>query len=90
VLSHEIVDLLVLQLDVVLLLLELDQCRRERCWKSCLPFEMNLGSAMDARLQTAVSSGAEYSMTSVQRLDDLIVPRFFWLDLAAGWLASRK
>jgi hypothetical protein len=35
---------------------------------------------MDARLQTAVSSGEEYSMISVQRLDDLMVPRFFWFD----------
>jgi hypothetical protein len=59
-----------------------------RCWKSYLPFEMKLGRAMDARLQTAVSSGAEYSMISVQRLDDLIVPRFFWLDLAVKWLVS--
>jgi hypothetical protein len=49
---------------------------------------MKLGRAMEARLQTAVSSGAEYSMISVQRLDDLIVPRFFWLDLAAGRLTS--
>lgn len=35
---------------------------------------------MDARLQTAVSSGEEYSIISVQRLDDLMVPRFFWFD----------
>ena len=37
----------------------------------------------DARLQTAVSSGEEYSMISMQRLEDLMVPRFFWLDLPA-------
>jgi hypothetical protein len=42
---------------------------------------MNVGSAIEARLQTAVSSGEEYSMISVQRLEDLIVPRFFWFDL---------
>lgn len=42
---------------------------------------MNDGSARDARLQTATSSGAEYSMISVQRFDDLMVPRFFWFDL---------
>ena len=50
-------------------------------WKSYLPLEMKVGKARDARLQTAVSSGEEYSMISVQRFDDLIVPRFFWLDL---------
>ena len=33
----------------------------------------------DARLQTVVSSGEEYSMISMQRLEDLMVPRFFWL-----------
>ena len=50
-------------------------------WKSYLPFVMKVGKARDARLQTAVSSGEEYSMISVHRFDDLIVPRFFWLDL---------
>ena len=35
---------------------------------------------MEARLQTAVSSGEEYSMISVHRLDDLMVPRFCWFD----------
>jgi hypothetical protein len=39
---------------------------------------------MEARLQTAVSSGAEYSMISVQRFEDLIVPRFFWFDFSAS------
>jgi hypothetical protein len=38
------------------------------------------GSAIDARLHTAVSSGLVNSMISVQRLDDLIVPRFCWFD----------
>lgn len=42
---------------------------------------MKVGRAIDARLQTAVSSGEEYSMISVQRLEDLMVPRFFWFDL---------
>ena len=32
---------------------------------------------MDARLQTAVSSGEEYSMISVHKFEDLIVPKFF-------------
>lgn len=41
------------------------------------------GRAIEARLQTATSSGAEYSIISVQRLEHLIVPRFFWFDLAA-------
>ena len=40
-----------------------------------------MGRASEARLHTAVSSGEEYSMISVQRLEDLIVPRFCWLDL---------
>ena len=34
---------------------------------------------MDARLQTAVSSGAVYSTISVHRLLHLMVPRFCWL-----------
>jgi hypothetical protein len=38
---------------------------------------INVGRAREARLQTAVSSGEEYSIISVQRLEDLIVPRFF-------------
>ena len=50
-------------------------------WKSYFPLTMNEGRASDARLHTAVSSGDEYSMISVHRLEDLIVPRFFWLDL---------
>ena len=36
---------------------------------------------MEARLQTATSSGEVYSTISVQRLLDLIVPKCFWLDL---------
>lgn len=35
-----------------------------------------LGKAMEARLQTADSSGLVYSMISVQRLLHLMVPRF--------------
>src|ERR1051325_10669661 len=34
---------------------------------------------MDARLHTAISSAEVYSRISVQRLDDLMVPRFCWL-----------
>jgi len=37
-----------------------------------------------ARLHTAVSSGEEYSIISVQRLEDLIVPTFCWFDLASN------
>jgi hypothetical protein len=37
---------------------------------------MKEGSAMEAISQTAASSGEEYCVISVQRLDDLIVPRF--------------
>ena len=36
---------------------------------------------MEARLQTADSSGLVYSMISVHRLLHLMVPRFCWLDL---------
>lgn len=35
---------------------------------------------MEARLHTATSSFEVYSMISVHRLLDLIVPRFYWLD----------
>lgn len=35
-----------------------------------------LGRAMEARLQTADSSGLVYSMISVHRLLHLMVPRF--------------
>lgn len=43
---------------------------------------MKAGRAKEAKLQTATSSGAEYSMISVHKLEDLIVPKFCWLDLA--------
>lgn len=43
---------------------------------SCAFSEMNMGMAIDARLQTATSSLAVYSIISVQRFEDLIVPRF--------------
>ena len=39
------------------------------------------GSASEARLQTATSSGEVYSMISVHRFEQRIVPRFCWLDL---------
>lgn len=38
-----------------------------------------LGRAIEARLQTAVSVGLVYSIISVHKLEDLIVPRFCWL-----------
>ena len=41
---------------------------------------LGLTQAMEARLHTATSSGAVYSMISVQRLEDLMVPKFCWLD----------
>ena len=41
---------------------------------------MKEGSAIEARLHTAVLSREEYSIISMQRLDNLIVPRFFWFD----------
>ena len=52
-------------------------------WKLYRPLAMKVGRAREARLHTVVSSGEEYSMISVQTLDDLMVPRFFWLDLSA-------
>ena len=42
---------------------------------------MYLESPIDAKLHTANSSDELYSMISVHKFDDLIVPRFFWLDL---------
>jgi hypothetical protein len=45
--------------------------------KSYSPLTTKEGRAREARLQTAVSSGDEYSMISVQRFDDLMVPRIF-------------
>lgn len=45
---------------------------------------MNAGSAKEAKLQTATSSGAEYSIISVHKLEDLMVPKFCWLDFAKG------
>jgi hypothetical protein len=41
--------------------------------------EAHRGSAIDARLQTAVSSFDVYSTISVHRFEHLIVPRFCWL-----------
>ena len=42
----------------------------------------NMPREMDARLHTATSPGAVYSMISVHRLEDLMVPRCWWLLLA--------
>ena len=42
----------------------------------------NLDKPIDAKLQTAYSLEDEYSIISVQRLLDLITPRFFWLDFS--------
>lgn len=44
--------------------------------KSYSPLTMKEGRAREARLQTAISLGDEYSIISVQ-IDDLVVPRFF-------------
>ncbi len=35
------------------------------------------GKAIDAKLHTAVSFLSEYSYTSLHKLEDFIVPRFF-------------
>ena len=40
------------------------------------PYSTYLGRAKDARLQTAISSGAVYSIISVHKFEDLIVPKF--------------
>ena len=45
--------------------------------KSYSPLMIKEGRAREARLQTAVSSGDEYLMISVQRFNNLVVPRFF-------------
>ncbi|MDI3349833.1 hypothetical protein DCBHLPFO_00647 [Mycoplasmopsis arginini] len=42
---------------------------------------MYFGKAIEAKLQTACSVGELYSIISVHKLDDLIVPKFFWFDL---------
>lgn len=47
-----------------------------------MPFTISLtyrGRAIDARLHTAVSVGLEYSIISVHKFEDLMVPRFCWL-----------
>ena len=43
-------------------------------------FFTNIGRAIEARLQTAISSLDVYSKISVHKFEDLIVPKFFWLD----------
>lgn len=45
--------------------------------KSNVLFSMNFGKDIEARLHTATSSGAVYSIISVQRFDERIVPKFF-------------
>jgi hypothetical protein len=47
---------------------------------------------MDAKLQTAVSVGLENSIISVQRFEDLMVPRFCWLLflLQESWRGQKK
>ena len=49
-------------------------------WWSKAPSMTKRGSAIDARLQTATSSGDVYSMISVHRFEQRIVPRFCWFD----------
>jgi hypothetical protein len=39
----------------------------------------NRGRAIEARLQTAVSVGLVYSIISVHKFEDFMVPRFCWL-----------
>ena len=36
---------------------------------------------MEAKLHTATSSGEVYSMISVHKLEERMVPKFCWLDL---------
>jgi hypothetical protein len=52
-----------------------------RCWLAASRSRTKRGSAMEARLQTAVSSGEVYSTISVHRLELRMVPRFCWFDL---------
>src|SRR6266567_7090163 len=59
-------------------------------WKLNRPLAMKVGRAREARLHTVVSSGEEYSMISVQILDDLMVPRFFWLNVSARHIGVGK
>jgi hypothetical protein len=40
----------------------------------------NLGRDIEAKLHTATSSLSVYSSISVHKLEDLIVPKFYWLD----------
>lgn len=43
------------------------------------------GPAIDKEGGRRASSLEVYSMISVQRLEDLMVPRFFWFDLRLQW-----
>ena len=48
--------------------------------KNFSPFsfsETNIGSAIEAKLQTATSSFAVYSMISVHKFEERMVPKFF-------------
>src|SRR3569833_3332306 len=56
-------------------------------WMSLTPSLLSTydGSASEAKLQTATSSGAQYSTISVHRLELRMVPRFFWLLLRLQW-----
>ena len=49
-------------------------------WSNAPSFT-NIGSAMDAKLQTATSSLDVYSIISVHKFDERMVPKFFWFDL---------
>merc|ERR1719330_1921884 len=45
----------------------------------------NAGNAIEAKLHTATSSDEVYSMISVHRFEQWIVPKFCWLDLRFAW-----
>jgi hypothetical protein len=47
--------------------------------KSYVPSDMKVGRAIEARLQTAVSSGAEYSMISVHKFHEWSPGFNLWL-----------
>ena len=50
---------------------------REVCYGEVLFLLTNLGRAIEAKLQTACSVGELYSIISVHKFEDLIVPKFF-------------
>ena len=55
-----------------------------------LSFSKYIGRPIDARLHTANCSLFEYSIISVHRLLDLMVPRFFWFDLLLAASLKRR